>query len=132
MDWKGEYRVVKDTETALVMQTSSGRVHVVAVGSRHTLCRKPFSTYDKRYGFYRQGIKKTTFRPLTASDMENLCPACHDRLQKSDYVFPWSESNQTISRLEGMGILSAKAHGEDRVSVTVNEMDALISMIRRG
>ena len=125
--WKVSYRVKKDTDIPLVMTTTTGTVHVIAKGSKQTLCRKNIG--PSRWGSF---LKKSKFRVLGKSDGDHMCGLCYGRLEKAEYPFPWAPSVQTLHRLEGLGLNSAEAVGEFRVSVSIEEMDTLISMIRRG
>lgn len=127
MDWSRIYS--KNEEgIPLVMPTSSGLLHGIRIGDEKTLCGQ-FVGYNSHWGNW---LVKNKFRAIAKEDEGKVCSRCYDRFLQAGVILPWSTSIQAVRRLSGVGIFSAQEHGEDRVSISVDEVEALISLFRRG
>lgn len=132
------YRTKQGSELPLVMVTSRGLVHVLASSRREqsewTLCGKKLAGKSPRFegdAYYARGLLRSTSRFLVFEDKDYLCDKCCKRLIRESFCFPWDSSMQTVQRLQGMGFVTAEAETEERISLSIEEVDQLISMIRR-
>ena len=132
------YKTARNSDTPLVMETGKGKVHAL-LPERHymgkeiyeTLCSIPIG---HRPGYlHGRRLVKRPFRELDLQgDEGKICAKCFERLVKWGYQMPFENSSNSAARLRGLGIFSARAEGVDRVSISVSDLDQLVSMIRRG